>query len=52
LQEKDKIYNNITKKQDGFNKIGNFDKGRLLSRNYCPTEIQTIFKIYSELTNK
>ena len=33
-------------------KFNIFDTGRLLSRNYCPTEIQTMFKIHSELTNK
>jgi hypothetical protein len=27
-----------------------FDTGRLLSRNYCATEIQTMFKVHSELT--
>jgi len=29
-----------------------FDTGRLLSRNYCPTETQTMCKILSELINK
>lgn len=29
-----------------------FDTGRLFLPNYCPAEIQTMFKIHSERTNK
>jgi len=53
LREKDKIYDNLTKKSKMVStKFGIFDTQRLLPRNYRPTEIQTMFKIHSELPNK